>query len=527
MMCSIGSTQPLWLRWRQSQCYAFGMDDRGDDAEPSALVVAEQAPGEEHRNVAQPLPHEGRIHLDRDALSRHWQLSHSVSCEVVWLQAPFDDGLELVYDEGGFACVVGDTFEVTLVDDLLDHSVFTNSDGGFLLRTREAGGDGFEVSELAVAQGRFDLATLQLSVGPTRAQQQVHLAVFERPRSGSSCWWSLVSAYHLIGMQLNVKYASVWLHKHFKRWDALLGDWGLCSHLLRSKQYGEDIDDEARVLPWVSASSSAFFALLAAWSFAPKRRSGLSSADNRAACGVVLQSLVSVMSHSDWQLCFYLVGQVERRWPRPRSGSSVVVLPIDTKGVVDLAPLQEAGGAGVGESATVARFLLKHFEGDGNRLHLLELVGKSMDFDPTSTGWHFAMQLLWEVGNRLDSAIVEGHKGVQLPGARIMQGAEDLSSDYQLDHFLVRYVDTTASVMHGGLWHSCTVDKSRVGTLGLLNGAIVNERNEAAWMVPQAAFVSKCVPRGQAPTEFAVCFPRQRDRGLVEGMGISPRPFRS
>ena len=91
----------------------------------------------------------------------------------------------------------------------------------------------------------------------------------------------------------------------------------------------------------------------------------------------------------------------------------------------------------------------------------------------------------------------------------------DMVSDYQLDRTLKRYVDRTVDTMQGGLFHSISVDKSRVGTVGLLIGAIANEKNAAAWVVPQVSGEclaesgpdSRCLLSGFPGGDLLVRFP--------------------
>ena len=64
----------------------------------------------------------------------------------------------------------------------------------------------------------------------------------------------------------------------------------------------------------------------------------------------------------------------------------------------------------------------------------------------------------------------------------------DICTDHALDRRLRLYVDATEEKLRGGLHHSYTCDKSRVGTLGLMNGFMTDPSNPGCWAVPQVMF---------------------------------------
>ena len=93
------------------------------------------------------------------------------------------------------------------------------------------------------------------------------------------------------------------------------------------------------------------------------------------------------------------------------------------------------------------------------------------------------MQLGQIADDVLNGMVVDNE---ELDEVRVVLDDPDLASDHALDRKCRLFVDATEDRLAGGLHHSYTCDKSRVGILGLMNGFITDPTNPGCWAVPQA-----------------------------------------
>lgn len=454
---------------------------------------------------ATPMDHGDRVCVDRDYRLRRWVVSHALTGERTAFEgALWTEAVEAIADDDGFMCLFGQECPPTLVDDVLTERVYVGPDGELVLAAHEHGGTVF-VGKLRWLNRQFDLGTLSFTLGANRAQKSQEVVIFQRELKGARVWFNMLSLYDFAGFDFKVKYPSVWLHKHLAAWQDMLQRFGLGGHVRKSKPYDESEVPDDRILPFVTVSGFGLFALLGAWRHATQRRCGMGSSPNIAAADGVLAAMLEWVSTDEWHLLLFLDADVEFAPPRPRQGSHPVLLRVSNSTSVDMAPLREAAErGGMGDDINTACWLCEGIAGDREVL-LSELIHLAWSTAGHLFGRSLGRQLVWELGARLELTVSRMHKGERLDGKVTMRVNECLGgSDYQLDLTIKRYVDSTVAAFRGGMFHSFTVDKSRVGTLGVMNGAAANESNLAAWMVPQVAGFGR-FPR-HTLREASLCF---------------------
>lgn len=315
--------------------------------------------------------------------------------------------------------------------------------------------------------------------------------LFERCRHGSHVWFNLASVYQEAGFQFQVKYASVWTHKHLRAWQEHLSPLGLRHHILRSKPYGEKASgDLERTIPFVVASSHGLVALLSAWSFASRRQCGMRLEANRLAAQTVLAALLGSLG-CGWTFGVCLASTVEIGWPRLVRGGPPVMFSV-REGKIDFKTLVDLDLQALPENtARVAHSWIAALDLSASRsaLPLLEVLRTCWTHSTSDMCLSLLMQCVHRFGERLSMQVARRAEGNDLDnvGFHVTIGGVDLQSDYKLDTCLRKYVDATRQSFKGGMFHSVTPDKSRCGTLGLLVGAMCDDASLAAWMVPQAA----------------------------------------
>ena len=446
---------------------------------------------------APPLAHEGHVYVDQDHKMRAWVVSHGLTGESRVLPgASWSDTVEATADDDGFMCVFGQEYPVTLVDEVLTDRLYIAPGGEVLLATSE--GDGSVLmGRLKWLNQQVDFATLTFVLGPNRAEKSQEVVLFGRPAGGARVWFNILSLYDFAGFAFKVKYPSVWLHKHLSAWLDMMDRFGLSGHVRKSKPYDHSEVDDERILPFVTVSSFGLFALLGSWRHSPQRRCGMGSSANIAAVEGVLTALLEWMCVDEWQLLLFLDLHAQFRPPRPTQGSRPVLLSVSTSTGVDMTPMREVLASGsVGDDVKMAQWLVDRLETD-QEVRLSELLHLAWTTEGHFFGQCLRRQLVWELGARMEFVLSRMRTGDHT-NDRVVLTMNDCvgSSDYQLDLSLKRYVDSTAEALRGGMFHSFTVDKSRVGTLAIMNGAVVNEKNLAAWMVPQVVGL-----RGSSPVQ--------------------------
>lgn len=473
------------------------------------------------------LPHQPYVHLDRDRFKRRWLLSHGLTGESVELVEPYDDDLELVFDDDGFGCLVSDDACV-LVRELFSSEIWQGTNGEHILQRFSGEGGDLEptIGALETLQNMWEVGSMHTCIGQNRTAIVLDIVQFTHMKHGAHFWFSAANLFAKgLASFIKVGFPSTWVHKALPAWLVTLGRLQASQHLLKSKPYGEVSEEHAgRSLPFVSLSTIGAVGIVSAWGCASTRFCGLGAETSREAARSLLLSILEPLRGWLFSLELLLADCVEERWPRPCGGDgATIVAKVDGNMNVDMTKFESLAAEGLGAERDLAGCVM-HLVGGKKIVSLVELV--RLLWTQVRTAWGLAMltQLVHEVGKRIDERLVHLACGAPLEGSQCSTKVEilplDLASDYKLDHALRRYIGASEAAMAGGLFHSICADKSRVGTVGLQVGAIVNSSNVAAWLVPQA-FGG---PPGGLIRDWGAAgpdFPRHGIRGLQSGISIS------
>lgn len=187
---------------------------------------------------ASVLPHMGQVNLDFDSFSGRFVLSHLITQERHFFAVPpgTEGDVDLIFDDDGFAALVGVSAEPKLVERILEEVCHISPEGRYIVM-RKPRNDEFEggVSCLEALLARYDDMTIRAPCGAAGGTMTLEGALFERRRHGQHLWLNLASVYCEAGFSFNVKYPSIWIHKRLRAWQSELGGLGLVEHVLRSK----------------------------------------------------------------------------------------------------------------------------------------------------------------------------------------------------------------------------------------------------------------------------------------------------
>ena len=175
--------------------------------------------------------------------------------------------------------------------------------------------------------------------------------------------------------------------------------------------------------------------------------------------------------------------------PRPPTGHALVTCTVKD-GMVDLSQLGAlASRGGDARHALAAKTLMAQFEQNAT-LSLDQLLQCAWQGASQPEIRDFLKQLCLQLGTITDQVLhsMVGNSD-EWDEVKVLLHDPDISSDHALDRRLRLYVDATTDLLRGGLHHSYTCDKSRVGTLGLMNGFMTTPDNPGCWAVPQVIFI--------------------------------------
>lgn len=223
------------------------------------------------------------------------------------------------------------------VDQFLRRKLAKSDDGRLLVLESGTGvGQHGAFWYLDTKSREAKLEVFVVNAGATQAAHELQAAVFSRPRGGFVIFWSLVSIYRALNLNMFGGVASRWAWQSMPSFDRVVAA-HFPGQVLRSQVYGADEDaagtNSDRCLPFHSISSVAWLLLLCRWAGASNRNGGLRSDAHRLAALAFLQSLVRAGCDSASSPLVVLVDDgYGWQWPRPLAGSDALELPVEDSG---------------------------------------------------------------------------------------------------------------------------------------------------------------------------------------------------
>jgi hypothetical protein len=445
-------------------------------------------------DLAQLVPHEGRVFVDFDPAANRWQASDIITQEVSVL--PVARGWELECDSEGYAVALVSSDGAELdVDELLPQSLYALPDGRQLTLLNEPD-KGIKKTFLDTAKAMYCSMVLSIKAGCMLNVLGLSAALFDMARGGCQVFWSLSAIAEAMSFGMFKGDHCRWAWQGMPQWLNSFKSLGLSGdHLLRSMQYsshkrkhGEDPD---RVLGFQAASTVGLIALLAQWAHCSPRQGGIKADREKQCAADLLQAFVNAAcSGQDWQATVLVDDQAQWHWPRPLSGTNAFKLNI-VDGVVHLGPLARYMRNLSMPTPTAAKWLKKAKLDTTDRVDLAELFRVIAGLPALAA---FRLQLFMALGLRLETMILRQHaEGAPAGDDWLMKlGSieDDINSPASRNLMLQKHwaASLTLAEQRGPLrMLSICTDKSRVGGLALQNTAVVLPSGECIMCFPQVA----------------------------------------
>lgn len=242
---------------------------------------------------------------------------------------PDVDGCEWFVDaQDGVAFLYADNTDVEplVASDMLRYKLFRNGAGHFHVFDQE---QQKLLMSLDAWLSVHEVVSMQIVCGVPPAPLTIDAGRFTKLRDGGAYTWSLSHVFyslHLGGGRASTSMAGRWCASSWGAWERRAGFLDLCGGLLKSAVYsgsnrkGTDLDDEGRVLPWPTMTTTLMAAMLCIWAFLPRFEGGFKDDDGRHACEALVVSLVNVACHQPWAMHIFVDGQSVRKWPADREG---------------------------------------------------------------------------------------------------------------------------------------------------------------------------------------------------------------
>ena len=469
---------------------------------------------------ATPAPYQEHVHLDRDWSSEASVLTNTLTAECAVVDLPFASDCEMLFDEGGFGviCSHADGADPLLMDDLMRRKVVILPGGDLQLVQLGLDGQIEDVQPLDDLPWKFEIGVLTALQGPLRTPVQMDMSRFQTPRLGFVYWFSLSGLYGLADPSLTGTPLSRHLHKKLVRWEGIVKSLGFEGHIMRSKPLaGAAAASQAehglagpRALPFVATSTAGMLLLLSAWAFAPTHRGGMQKLAKRDAASALLQAVLDLLLLRPEPIPLFLGRPVVFQPPRPAQGICMVRLPVSVLGQVTFEPFQdlaELPAGRVSEAAlALAGLIADHCIQNENQDHcsVMDLVEAAWEITARGQDSNILQQVIHALAAQLDALLVRASAdpdGGLLPAGCCVaiQGFDSVGSDYKADRLLMMYVASAQQHFKDGKMHSVTVDKSRVGNLGIQDGMICDDTNKAARLVPQVIGYSSSRMKARRP----------------------------
>jgi hypothetical protein len=201
------------------------------------------------------------------------------------------------------------------------------------------------------------------------------------------------------------------------------------------------------VLPFNAISVHGLLFLLTKWCFQPERLGGMRDVDHVMACQYLLQAMLKiVVLDGGVPLAVAIAKSWENSWPRP-DPPGLVALPVSCDGLVSLDGWEVAATLHGGHSVTF-KLLHKLKAALHNGMGLYSVM-KQMSMDSELQGV-FA-QVVWQLGNRMQDALMRSLKGQSVAGVRsaVVDVGDFFDQRHRLDAHLVRYVQSCKATCAG------------------------------------------------------------------------------
>lgn len=264
---------------------------------------------------------------------------------------------------------------------------------------------------------------------------------------------------------------------------------------------------EDRVLPWKALSAEMILLLLSIWGFCQKQSHGLVNMDEkRAATSMLSRMLRTFEGQGALSIPLVATENCRRAVTGCPVGGPLAYIIIDEEQNVDFTGLDDLRFA-----SAVARKWLGVLERrfPGNPPSLMEFI-RFLVCDMVTREWqrNFTQQIFWSLGALFDDKLV---RILAVPDPLLSWVSVVERVPIQKETSLVAlYVQSAQDLIRceGAQFLSCSVDKSRVASYGMLCGAYVLPSGNTFWGPPQDR------PRGHVVLFFFMRSEPDRPRAL-------------
>lgn len=455
-------------------------------------ATSPQAPGADEV-TAVLAPHSRSCYLDYDHSEARWVLTNRATQEVVALDAGewslgFDpNGYGILDSSAGQTLEAKDVFELALYEDSFGRQVIVEHDEEHL--------EGEWRRYLDVERYRFVVGDFEVRVGAGGGRSTLRAAILTWPRGGCRVFWSLISVYAALALNLFKGVASRWAFSGFASgaWASFLLDLGFRDQLLKSQPYdNNDIakDDSERFLPFMAVSSLGLLTLLVRWWVIAGNRGGFRERDHKHAAQELVTALILFASSAQGAvLDIRLDDEASWDWPRPLLGQRPCQITLES-GMLGLGEFLAAQNNIDPLAGVRAKWWLQDCLDEGQvEISATEVLAHLMK-QSLGVAHPLFIQLLMGIGLLLDQRSCEVSDGAN--DARLQFSADDdvdLSA-YQEGKLMDRHMTATRKLMqlHSSTRHfSFCTDKARVGGLELSSTFCVFPDGHCVEMFPQAA----------------------------------------
>ena len=296
--------------------------------------------------VANLLPHEGNVCVERDPFTQSMWLVNMVSMERQ-LVSGFSN-VKLEFDEGdGVLMCWNETCEdvaYKCVGEVLEYDVYMDTDNNPVLVSNQKSD---ERKVLAEEVSKHELLDLKLEFGLPKRQMDTTVAAFKWPlHHGLAIRWNLHSLYDLLGLKSHGGHRWTWVSKNWEPWSSFLktlwsGEPGLHKAQQTNKSIDEDGENVNRCLGWPSVTTAALLALLSRFCATSAPQAGaLSTPTDREAAKELLRAVLALLHEQSFKLNLLLDTHAVLRWPLPPSGNNAATFDVNGNQFVDVGSQQ-------------------------------------------------------------------------------------------------------------------------------------------------------------------------------------------
>lgn len=271
--CAIRSSPPAGVEARQPHEVRANVESQDEHASGAMVERPEESPQYKLHT------HCGVLHLAFHGGMQRWVLRHTLTGEIAWLP-PTDSEWCMEMDGGcGLLFDLQPEPQAVAADDILVHRVFSATAGDDFLVENTAQDGNFQVRSLHDARSDHNYGVCVLSMGAGLAKDRLPFAQFVLPRDSNHIYWNISAVAGVI--QVAPGGTASFVQKYIAAWNRTLSMLGV-AECLRSQQYEKqrhECEDRARVLKFITCSSTGLVALLTKWCFLRPNRGGLRNSD--------------------------------------------------------------------------------------------------------------------------------------------------------------------------------------------------------------------------------------------------------